>query len=159
MQVHGFKLLVKDFALEVQDRGGVAIFVNLGKPSSSWESVFDYCIDGTSDAFVDFVSSEWKRTRPQDFESQPTLITTIPRFKVIKKLVDEAVAVKVKAPAARPTLSPKKIIEVSVPVAKKRESPAGRSSPKKRTIVESDVSDIENQVLQLPIKRPRFVDD
>jgi hypothetical protein len=57
LQVHGLKLLVKEFAKSVHARGrgkGKVIFVNLSKPSESvWKNVIDYWVSMDCDEWVD----------------------------------------------------------------------------------------------------------
>lgn len=57
LQVHGLKLLVKEFAKSVHARNrgkGKVIFVNLSKPSESvWKNVIDYWVSMDCDEWVD----------------------------------------------------------------------------------------------------------
>ncbi len=59
LQVHGLKLLVKEFAKSVHARGrgkGKVIFVNLSRPSESmWKNVIDYWVNMDCDEWVDSV--------------------------------------------------------------------------------------------------------
>ncbi len=53
MRVHGLKVLVKEFAKAVHDRGGKVVFVNLTKPPESvWADVIDYWVQWDCDAWV-----------------------------------------------------------------------------------------------------------
>ena len=53
MRVHGLKVLVKEFAKAVHDRGGKVVFVNFTKPPESvWADVIDYWVQWDCDAWV-----------------------------------------------------------------------------------------------------------
>ncbi|KAK0717829.1 hypothetical protein B0T26DRAFT_751842 [Lasiosphaeria miniovina] len=53
MRVHGLKVLVKEFAKAVHDRGGKVVFVNFTKPPESvWSDVIDYWVQWDCDAWV-----------------------------------------------------------------------------------------------------------
>ncbi|KAL2163917.1 hypothetical protein VTH06DRAFT_3129 [Thermothelomyces fergusii] len=53
MRVHGLKVLVKEFAKAVHDRGGKVVFVNFSKPPESvWGDVIDYWVQWDCDAWV-----------------------------------------------------------------------------------------------------------
>ncbi|KAK3688683.1 hypothetical protein B0T22DRAFT_380471 [Podospora appendiculata] len=53
MRVHGLKVLVKEFAKAVHDRGGKVVFVNFTKPPDSvWADVLDYWVQWDCDAWV-----------------------------------------------------------------------------------------------------------
>jgi NAD-dependent SIR2 family protein deacetylase len=54
LRVHGLKVLVKEFAKAVHDRGGKVVFVNFTKPPESvWSDVIDYWVQWDCDAWVD----------------------------------------------------------------------------------------------------------
>jgi len=53
MRVHGLKVLVKEFAKAVHDRGGKVVFVNFTKPPDSvWADVIDFWVQWDCDAWV-----------------------------------------------------------------------------------------------------------
>ncbi|KAJ4286918.1 NAD-dependent deacetylase hst3 [Collariella sp. IMI 366227] len=53
MRVHGLKVLVREFARAVHDRGGKVVFVNFTKPPESvWAEVIDYWVQWDCDAWV-----------------------------------------------------------------------------------------------------------
>lgn len=52
---------------------GKVIFVNKTPPSSEWDGIIDYHVDGETDAWVNRVVEDWKRLRPADWEVQTTL--------------------------------------------------------------------------------------
>ncbi|KAK4096186.1 hypothetical protein N658DRAFT_436644 [Parathielavia hyrcaniae] len=53
MRVHGLKVLVKEFAKAVHDRGGKVVFVNFTKPPESvWADIIDYWVEWDCDAWV-----------------------------------------------------------------------------------------------------------
>ncbi|KAL2259841.1 hypothetical protein VTK26DRAFT_6331 [Humicola hyalothermophila] len=53
MRVHGLKVLVKEFAKAVHDRGGKVVFVNFTKPPESvWADIIDYWVQWDCDAWV-----------------------------------------------------------------------------------------------------------
>ncbi|KAK4183955.1 putative NAD-dependent histone deacetylase [Podospora australis] len=53
MRVHGLKVLVREFAKAVHDRGGKVVFVNFTKPPESvWADVLDYWVQWDCDAWV-----------------------------------------------------------------------------------------------------------
>ncbi|KAI1206089.1 DHS-like NAD/FAD-binding domain-containing protein [Annulohypoxylon truncatum] len=54
LRVHGLKVMVKEFAKAVHNKGGRVIFINLTKPSeSAWGDIIDYWIEWDCDAWVD----------------------------------------------------------------------------------------------------------
>ncbi|KAK4205005.1 putative NAD-dependent histone deacetylase [Triangularia verruculosa] len=54
MRVHGLKVLVREFAKAVHDRGGKVVFVNFTKPPESvWADVLDFWVQWDCDAWVD----------------------------------------------------------------------------------------------------------
>ncbi|KAL0466307.1 hypothetical protein QR685DRAFT_451054 [Neurospora intermedia] len=53
MRVHGLKVLVKEFAKAVHDKGGKVVFVNFTKPPDSvWSDVLDFWVQWDCDAWV-----------------------------------------------------------------------------------------------------------
>ncbi|KAI0378843.1 DHS-like NAD/FAD-binding domain-containing protein [Hypomontagnella monticulosa] len=54
LRVHGLKVMVKEFAKAVHNKGGNVVFINLTKPSdSAWGDIIDYWIEWDCDAWVD----------------------------------------------------------------------------------------------------------
>ncbi|TLS26263.1 hypothetical protein PpBr36_04098, partial [Pyricularia pennisetigena] len=54
LRVHGLKVIVREFAKSVHNRGGKVVFVNLTKPSESvWADVLDYWVEWDCDAWVE----------------------------------------------------------------------------------------------------------
>ncbi|KAI2605637.1 DHS-like NAD/FAD-binding domain-containing protein [Hypoxylon sp. NC1633] len=54
LRVHGLKVMVKEFAKAVHNKGGKVVFINLTKPSeSAWGDILDYWIEWDCDAWVD----------------------------------------------------------------------------------------------------------
>ncbi|KAF7307102.1 HST3 protein [Mycena indigotica] len=86
LKVHGLKKLVKEFARTVhghstdspkpnsKKHAGKVIFVNRTPPSSEWNGIIDFHVEGTTDEWVARVLEEWKKSRPQDWEVQKTLV-------------------------------------------------------------------------------------
>lgn len=53
MRVHGLKVLVREFAKAVHDRGGKVVFVNFTKPAESvWADIIDYWVQWDCDTWV-----------------------------------------------------------------------------------------------------------
>jgi hypothetical protein len=53
MRVHGLKVLVREFAKAVHDRGGKVVLVNFTKPPDSvWAEIIDYWVQWDCDAWV-----------------------------------------------------------------------------------------------------------
>ncbi|GAB1318444.1 NAD-dependent deacetylase hst3 [Madurella fahalii] len=53
MRVHGLKVLVREFAKAVHDRGGKVVFVNFTKPPESvWADIIDFWVQWDCDAWV-----------------------------------------------------------------------------------------------------------
>ncbi|TDL17876.1 DHS-like NAD/FAD-binding domain-containing protein [Rickenella mellea] len=102
LKVHGLKKLVKEFAKAVQACGagqradsglrGKVIFVNMTPPSSEWDGVIDYYVEGETDAWVELVLDDWRKMRPADWEIQTTLVAGTEKnsgpFKVAKGTTD-----------------------------------------------------------------------
>lgn len=105
------------------------MFINLEAPSSAWDSVFDCCITGTTDAFVHEVSTEWKKRRPQDFMSQPTLSKAV--FASSKQVVLEPI--KKASQSHRPVLQPVCPPAQTVETRGQKNAPEGRRK-RQRTI-------------------------
>lgn len=54
LRVHGLKVMVKEFARAVHNKGGKVVFINFTKPSESvWGDVLDYWIEWDCDAWVE----------------------------------------------------------------------------------------------------------
>lgn len=54
LRVHGLKVMVREFAKAVHNKGGKVVFVNFTKPSeSTWGDVIDYWIEWDCDAWVE----------------------------------------------------------------------------------------------------------
>ena len=81
LKVHGLKKLVKEFAKAVHHGSTTSsstapptvIFVNKTAPAAEWAGIIDLHVQGTSDAWVERVISDWKHSKPADWETQPTL--------------------------------------------------------------------------------------
>ncbi|KAK7748219.1 NAD-dependent deacetylase hst3 [Diatrype stigma] len=53
LRVHGLKVMVKEFAKAVHQKGGKVVFINFTKPSESvWGDIIDYWIEWDCDAWV-----------------------------------------------------------------------------------------------------------
>jgi NAD+-dependent protein deacetylase SIR2 len=81
LKVHGLKKLVKEFAKAVHSGSTNStatsqpkvIFVNKTAPAAEWSGIIDVHVQGTTDEWVDRVTSDWKQFKPADWETQPTL--------------------------------------------------------------------------------------
>lgn len=87
LKVHGIKKLVKDLAKAVHAHpsaaspknktgGGKVVFVNKTAPAAEWNGIIDVHVAGETDAWVDRVVCDWKKSRPADWEVQQTLDAT-----------------------------------------------------------------------------------
>ncbi|KAG9008311.1 hypothetical protein FRB94_013473 [Tulasnella sp. JGI-2019a] len=90
LKVHGLRKLVKEFASAVHASPASSqtpmkappnksllnkvIFVNATAPSSEWNGIIDYHVQGRTDDWVARVLDEWKKVRPADWEVQTTLL-------------------------------------------------------------------------------------
>ncbi|KAI5919199.1 DHS-like NAD/FAD-binding domain-containing protein [Camillea tinctor] len=71
LRVHGLKVMVKEFAKAVHNKGGKVIFINFTKPSESvWGDIIDYWIEWDCDAWVE----DLKDRRPQLWLSPEELV-------------------------------------------------------------------------------------
>ncbi|KAG2155621.1 DHS-like NAD/FAD-binding domain-containing protein [Suillus clintonianus] len=162
LKVHGLKKLVKDFAKVVRATGtgttpngtpkvqkswqGKVVFVNKTPPGSEWSDIIDYHVAGETDAWVDKVLEDWKKTRPSDWEIQQTLDHTDESsgFKVVKEA-----ATKTKGKAA-PKRNPNvENVPMDDPFPSQPASPSKKpasvpSSPSKRRQSASHYSDVES---------------
>ncbi|KAL0071748.1 NAD-dependent deacetylase hst3 [Marasmius tenuissimus] len=155
LKVHGLKKLVKQFAKSVHAHTvpdaqgtskpkpwvGKVVFVNKTAPGSEWADVFDYHVEGETDAWVEKVIDDWKRMRPADWEIQQTLVSyggdvTLGRsFKAIKDSSKVPIAksrakgTKKKPIAEVENLPPGSPMAISPDVSKVKRPP---SSPSKR---------------------------
>ncbi|KAG8849716.1 hypothetical protein FRB96_000656 [Tulasnella sp. 330] len=110
LKVHGLRKLVKEFASTVHtlpssstssppkappNRGFLnkVIFVNKTAPSSEWNGIIDYHVQGQTDDWVARVIDDWKKARPADWELQTTLLEGS-KMKIVKDL---SVSGKIKA--------------------------------------------------------------
>jgi NAD-dependent histone deacetylase SIR2 len=84
LKVHGLKHLIKDFAKVVHERKGIVVFVNATAPNKEWEGVIDYHVQGPTDDWVDLVQEDWKKARPQDWELQTILDSSVVHTSVVK---------------------------------------------------------------------------
>jgi NAD-dependent histone deacetylase SIR2 len=84
LKVHGLKKLVKDFAKAVhlsasattgkaKSWAGKVVFVNRTPPTSEWDGIIDYHVEGYTDIWVEKVLNDWKKMKPTDWEIQQTL--------------------------------------------------------------------------------------
>ncbi|KAF8274115.1 DHS-like NAD/FAD-binding domain-containing protein [Lactarius quietus] len=103
LKVHGLRRLVKEFAKAVHASAppdttsaksqaknlvGKVIFVNKTPPSSEWNGVIDYHIEGETDAWAHRVEEDWRKMRPSDWEVQQTLDEDdSSTFKTVKDVV------------------------------------------------------------------------
>jgi NAD-dependent SIR2 family protein deacetylase len=71
LKVHGLKILVREFAKAVHDRGGKVVFVNRTKPpESTWGDVIDYWVAWNCDTWV----SDLKKRRADIWLPQGTMM-------------------------------------------------------------------------------------
>jgi NAD-dependent histone deacetylase SIR2 len=107
LKVHGLRKLVKEFAKAVHASAppdttsaktqaknwvGKVIFVNKTPPSSEWNGVIDYHIDGETDAWAHRVEEDWRKMRPSDWEVQQTLDEDDGiAFKTVKDVVGKGI--------------------------------------------------------------------
>ena len=119
LKVHGLKKLVKEFAKSVHEpsnpskidtlgeaaknRRGKVIFVNKTPPSSEWADVIDYHVEGDTDSWVERVLEDWKKTRPDDWNVQTTLLATGDETSGAFQVVKDT-RLKIKAPKGKPKL-------------------------------------------------------
>jgi NAD-dependent SIR2 family protein deacetylase len=81
MRVHGLKVLVKEFAKAVHDRGGSVVFVNFTKPPDSvWADVIDYWVQWDCDAWV----SDLQKRKPALWLPPGTTLPSAERVKAVK---------------------------------------------------------------------------
>ena len=107
LKVHGLRRLVKEFAKAVHASAppdttsakaqaknwvGKVIFVNKTPPSSEWNGVIDYHIEGETDAWAHRVEEDWRKMRPSDWEVQQTLDDDDgSTFKTVKDVVGKGI--------------------------------------------------------------------
>lgn len=104
LKVHGLKHLIKDFAKVVHDRKGIVVFVNATPPNKEWEGVIDYHVEGDTDTWVDRVEEDWKKARPQDWEHQTILDSSVVHASVTKGKTKAKPKPKAKPKAHRESL-------------------------------------------------------
>ncbi|KAF8064265.1 hypothetical protein FPV67DRAFT_211636 [Lyophyllum atratum] len=86
LKVNGLRKLVKEFAKTVHGSTpssssstakpwqGKVVFVNNTPPSSEWNGIIDYHVEGDSDTWVEKVVEHWKKMRPANWEVQQSLV-------------------------------------------------------------------------------------
>lgn len=81
MRVHGLKVLVKEFAKAVHDRGGNVVFVNFTKPPDSvWADVIDYWVQWDCDAWV----SDLQKRKPALWLPPGATLPGVEKLKAVK---------------------------------------------------------------------------
>ncbi|KAK3898826.1 NAD-dependent histone deacetylase HST3 [Staphylotrichum tortipilum] len=81
MRVHGLKVLVKEFAKAVHDRGGKVVFVNFTKPPESvWADIIDYWVQWDCDAWV----SDLQERKPALWLAPDTALPEEEKQKMVK---------------------------------------------------------------------------
>lgn len=110
----------------VEWRDSRVVLVNMERVGKEWEGVFDYIILGSTDDFVDRVTKEWKKTRPQDWQTQ----TELSLDRIYKS--SASTGKKVESTPRQPLLS----VINSPPAPKRISTPASsQPSPLKRKFV------------------------
>ncbi|KAK4047898.1 SNAP receptor [Microbotryomycetes sp. JL201] len=105
LKIPGFKQLVKQFASAVKAKGGLAVFVNKEEmPQAEWTRVFDYQIIGDAEVFAERIVHKWKRVKPKEWLTQPTLQQTLNSqvLKTAVHVVDKPVAETSSSPIRPP---------------------------------------------------------
>ncbi|KZW03934.1 DHS-like NAD/FAD-binding domain-containing protein [Exidia glandulosa HHB12029] len=155
LKVHGIKKLVKDFAKAVHAHpaaaspknktgGGKVIFVNKTAPGSEWAGIIDVHVEGETDAWVDKVIRDWKKSRPADWEIQKTLDSTEDSFAVTKRVAGKAGKSKTNKSDA----------ENIPPIAFPKPSQAAPSSPSKRRSNAEDGGSPRKKRMQVEVELP-----
>ncbi|ORY84120.1 DHS-like NAD/FAD-binding domain-containing protein [Leucosporidium creatinivorum] len=70
LKIPGFKTLVKQFAQEVKENGGIAVFVNREEVGQEWDEVFDYHVLANCDDFIKRLALDSKLSGLQLLESK-----------------------------------------------------------------------------------------
>jgi NAD+-dependent protein deacetylase SIR2 len=68
LSIESLNSYVRLIAKEVQNRGGIAIFVNKDPPTSGWQEVFNYYIKCEVDTFAIQFAHVWSYNRAQEWE-------------------------------------------------------------------------------------------
>ena len=55
----------------------LVVFVNRTAPPADLVSIIDYWVEGDTDTWVAKCEADWRRSRPQDWETQPTLFNSL----------------------------------------------------------------------------------
>ena len=55
----------------------LVVFVNRTAPPADLASIIDYWVEGDTDTWVAKCEADWRRSRPQDWETQPTLFDSL----------------------------------------------------------------------------------
>jgi NAD-dependent protein deacetylase SIR2 len=55
----------------------IVVFVNRSAPPADLASIIDYWVEGDTDTWVAKCEADWRRSRPQDWEIQPTLFDSL----------------------------------------------------------------------------------
>lgn len=77
LRVHGLKVMVREFAKAIHQKGGKVVFINFTKPSESiWGDIIDYWVQWDCDAWVD----DLKERKPTLWMS-PEAITEYEKLK------------------------------------------------------------------------------
>lgn len=82
LKVDGVKLLVKEFAACVKERGGKVVLINKSNIGKEWDGVFDYHIQGDCDEIV----QDWKQLVQAEIEKKEAKrVQSKIEFKLVKK--------------------------------------------------------------------------
>ncbi|KIM33876.1 hypothetical protein M408DRAFT_325449 [Serendipita vermifera MAFF 305830] len=134
LKVHGLKKLVKEFAKAVHHGSTTpsatappkVIFVNKTAPAAEWAGVIDLHVQGTSDAWVERVISDWKHSKPTDWETQPTLKEVLATTNTKPKVTTQA------GKTSKPKVAPKRNDSNAENVSPSAAAKAASSAPVKR---------------------------
>lgn len=157
LQVHGLKLLVKEFAKSVHAKGrgkGKVIHVNLSKPSeSTWKNVLDYWVAMDCDEWVDSVRvyrpDIWHRQTELDVQKGKPRSNPMKTRRNRKERPDKPDKVRCSSAHSQDTLlEPKRVPSIPKPKGRRGEIVC-RKDGKGVTSCEYRMEDMENNKVKV----------
>lgn len=131
LKVHGLKVMVREFAKAIHQKGGKVVFINFTKPSESiWGDIIDYWVQWDCDAWVD----DLKERKPTLWMSPDAIVAyeKLKREEQVEKKREAASIKKREELAEKEAAAAKKREEIAekkeAAAIKKREEKAERDA-------------------------------
>jgi NAD-dependent SIR2 family protein deacetylase len=86
LRIAPLKVMVKQLASKVRNRGGQCVLVNRTEVSSlkGWRDLFDYHVQDEVDSWVEETVACWKEAHPKDWELGPVHPNLLKRYSLLR---------------------------------------------------------------------------